>query len=252
MHHAGETLGRRQVRFVMRSNFITKIIDLLFPPKCATCGKVIPCGAVCDDCVAKYEEERKERCQKCNGSAASCRCSNISPTALSFYGGYYSEEGRVTEKLVYSLKRNYNKALTEFFAERLAKLIREKILYSEAEASEYFLTFPPRSEASLRKYGFDHVEMLCGRVSALTGIRLEKIFKRVGGTEQKKLDTYGRNENAVSTLYVRRGAEPSGKRFIIIDDVVTTGATVGYASRLLKRGGAMEVRVVSLTRTGKK
>ncbi len=255
MHHAEETpcswtltSRRRDVK----TNALSTILNLLFPLKCSACGEIISEGALCEDCLAKLEEESRQRCPNCRGTAESCVCSEVNVRSLAFYGGYKSEDGRVTERLIYAIKRDYDRALTDFLAERLARLIKEKIAIADGGTCDYVLTFPPRSEKNLRKYGFDHVELLCRRVSKLTGIRLERMLRRVGGTEQKTLDVMERNENAVSTLFLRRDADPSGKRFIVIDDVVTTGATVGYVSRLLKRGDAAEVRVISVARTIKK
>jgi predicted amidophosphoribosyltransferase len=54
--------------------------------------------------------------------------------------------------------------------------------------------------------------------------------------------------NVRDHMTVRPGCSPNGKRYIVIDDVVTTGATLFYASHYLKYSGAVDVTLISLAK----
>src|SRR5690606_22384833 len=81
------------------------------------------------------------------------------------------------------------------------------------------LTVPP-SRAGRRRRGFDPVPMLLSRA----GLRPRRVLVRLRSSAvQKGLSVAGREQNRLGTLAVRR--DVSGERFVLVDDVVTSGST---------------------------
>ena len=107
----------------------------------------------------------------------------------------------------------------------------------------------PIAAPRLRKRGFNQALELARVVSKGTGIRITRVAHRRRGadTPQSSLpDTAARRANVAHAFFAR--ARISG-RVAIVDDVVTTGATVNALARCLKRAGASRVEVWAVART---
>ena len=107
----------------------------------------------------------------------------------------------------------------------------------------------PITASRLRKRGFNQALELARAVSKDTGIRITRVVHRRRGadTPQSSLpDTAARRANVARAFLAR--ARISG-RVAIVDDVVTTGATVNALARCLKRAGASRVEVWAVART---
>lgn len=241
-------------------NKLRKILNLcgnfLFPKKCALCGNVLGFyekGDLCPECFGEYREELAKPCPVCKKSCAECRCSDKrfdafgSPrhTALGFYREYDDPVGR----LVYRLKREYDRDLQKFFARSLASAILHDL---GEKAKDFCVTYPPRSKKSIRKYGFDQAECLSRLTAEYIGCPWETVFVRVGGNVQKKLDRDSRMKNASEMFALADDAQVRGRSFIVIDDVMTTGATLGSLAEMLCSAGAKEIYPASLFVTGEK
>lgn len=103
--------------------------------------------------------------------------------------------------------------------------------------SFHLLTFAPSSFKSIQNLGFDHGKYLAERISKETGIPLRALYKP-SKIEQKKLDMESRKENADQIRLIRYPVERlKGKRVLIVDDVFTTGSTMGRCVKLLENQG---------------
>lgn len=241
------------------SKVLNSILDFLFPSFCPVCHeKSLKDGALCRACLEKYSEEQKETCPVCGRTASDCVCdmANISRTfiggkrfvALTFYRGWDPSSTRVTEKIIYPFKRKYDKSLTDFFARNVSAKLMKLMKKDGEDPAGWYLTYPPRSPENIRKYGFDQCESTVKRISRLTGIPWGKTLVRSESEEQKGLDRSGRRANATA-LKLKKNARVEGKRIILFDDIITTGATVKAATAELMGAGAECVFPVCIART---
>jgi predicted amidophosphoribosyltransferase len=69
---------------------------------------------------------------------------------------------------------------------------------------------------------------------------------------QASLSPSERRSNVAGAFALRRGVEVRGKRILLVDDVLTTGATVGSAAAVLRRAGASHVAVLTLARVDRR
>jgi ComF family protein len=92
----------------------------------------------------------------------------------------------------------------------------------------------PSRPASVRARGFDHGPRLAGAAGRMLGLRNARVLRRSGhGRDQQGLDAAARAANLSGTMRARSCAAP----VIIVDDIVTTGASLSEAVRALRRGG---------------
>ncbi len=133
----------------------------------------------------------------------------------------------------------------------LAEMLIQRIK-SESDWNEPDAVIPvPLHFVKYNERGFNQAERLSARVSKATGIPLNtKILKRVKYTEtQTTLDRSRRSENVKNAFVIRdKSVWLKGKKVILIDDVMTTGATVNECARVLRKAGAIKVAVWTVAR----
>jgi ComF family protein len=226
-----------------------KLINLIFPKKCAFCGEFTGGEVFCAVCEAKYEQMKRVPCKRCGEPHSLCRCraekligeKMVSARHLFAYGG------DMAKALIYKLKRKNLASLQNFFAAELAGLIKGELRRGES----YAVTFAPRAKKSVREYGFDQAELLARGVAKALELPLCEVFGRETGanTQQKTLDAKGREENAREAFFIYSESELAGKAVVIIDDVTTTGSTAGRLCALALEAGASRIIFVSVAKT---
>lgn len=140
----------------------------------------------------------------------------------------YNEEGKAL-LMAYKIQGSF------YAGEDMVNLL----LYAHRDfiGSFQLITFAPSSFRSTQNLGFDHGAFMAERLSKETGVPWKALF-RPSKTEQKKLDMESRKENA-NHIKLRHDplAHLKGKRVLIVDDVFTTGSTVGKCVKLLEDQG---------------
>jgi ComF family protein len=107
----------------------------------------------------------------------------------------------------------------------------------------------PLHQKRLKERGFNQAELLACEVAAATGLPLiAGPLERIRATRQQALlDTPGRIENVLDAFMWTGSAPPA--RIVLVDDVLTTGATVNACAAALRAGGAREVYALALARS---
>ena len=146
------------------------------------------------------------------------------------------------------------RAIHLFKYDRMTPLVRPLGLHL-AEAAAAFSDFDAIVPAPLywsRRWdrGFNQADLLAREVSRRTGIRVDRSLLRTRSTPpQAGLSAAERRRNVRGAFRAAGGgAGIRGKRLIVVDDVMTTGATLEACARALKRAGAGEVAVLTLAR----
>ena len=109
------------------------------------------------------------------------------------------------------------------------------------------ITFIPCSEHSFAKKGFDHGKLLAKALGKRMQLPIADCFVRGKGNEQKQLGAVERLENSKNTLFPKKNAKKAlaGKRVLLVDDILTTGASALVASVYLNEMGAEEICFLS-------
>lgn len=223
-----------------------KVFDVLFPPKCPVCGRLADSELeICSDCFAAYESEAR----RSGGSELRLPLDGREEPLVCIYSGsYFASRTRVTEKLLFAMKQRSDRSAVRFFARVLAHDIVKYLISHCDDARTYIVTYAPRSHINREKYGFDHAERMARVVAKYTGARFMHCFVRRGGEEQKLLGRRERAENA-ETICMKKGARIAGAKVIVIDDLITSGATLKRcAAELYNCGAATVIAATALCR----
>lgn len=267
----------------MNANDTNSLKDILyrlvFVPKCASCRERLspivdktvlnhgfPC--LCDKCMEKWQGAKSQMCHTCFKPAGKCSCMPIKNTFVQpcipsiFF--YHPDVNRVESKVIYSLKHKKNRDLFAFIAEELAPSVEELLEELEISAGDCIFTYIPRTKKALKENGFNQgrylARVLCSRVGGFCALPL---LVREGGSEQKKLSKRERKKNVDSAIFVNTSMVGfgrfkadgglssllSGKTVILTDDIITTGASLSRAIKVLRNAGAKTVIVCAAARS---
>ena len=227
---------------------------MVFVPHCTACGERIAPGrgTLCAKCLSAYELALLETCPHCGSVLSACTClgDNLGRSGLTalfklFY--YHPRDNAVQNMMIYALKHRADRRVIERLSFDLAQVIKK---HCDIVGDDYLLTYAPRSRKAKRAHGFDHMAYLSRAVAARLGIPCVPLLSRHGGAEQKKQrDTGARYRNMKDAYrYIGRVAL-KGKHILLLDDLMTSGATLKAAARTLRRAGAVRVSAAVLAVT---
>ncbi len=251
----------------MKNNgFFTSLADFFFVRKCIVCDDVLwEKGEMCGECRKLWESARLSRCGVCGKTARACSCRPPLLTATKkvgdryltapvFFGKADSEDKKdiLVRRTVTLLKKSADRRCVRFAAKEISADLLRFFLKNGEDTKDWVICYPPRTGIRRREFGFDHGKELSHEISRYTGIPVEDILCRRGQTMQKGLRLPERAASAKAALYLKKGSAPDGRKYIIADDIITTGATVNAAADLLLSAGAEAVFPVALARTKKK
>lgn len=210
---------------------VSGLLDLLFPPKCMFCRKVLPYGkhGACEKCL---EELRYQNLQKRGDYFLRC-CAPL------------SYEGTVREAFIRYKFGGQSGYATEF-ARIMAKCIRDNL-----DGQYDMITWVPVSGQRRKERGYDQAMLLAMAVALELGdVAVETLEKPMDNAAQSGLQgAEARQKNVKGAYTVVDRDLVEGKRILLIDDVITTGATLDEASKTLLKNGAQAVLCAALAMT---
>ncbi len=165
---------------------------------------------------------------------------------------YYTAGTRLStqNRIIFRLKERGDIRTVKFAARELAGVLISEasfILPGGAEHENAVITWIPRSYGAVVRYGFDHMKRTANALAGLLELEACPLLCRSIFTgEQKRLGRKARMDNAVRSMYVSEKYAFSGKTVVLIDDIITSGASLHAASELLLSAGAERVIAVCL------
>lgn len=221
---------------------IKKIInDFLFPIKCVSCGKQdsILCKN-CEDKIRTFNEGFCFSCLKKREDFSVCpKCKQNTFLDGVFILGDYKDY--TLKKLIWDLKFNFIKDS----AGPLSALLFDR--FKNIDKNNFTITAVPLHEKRLKQRGFNQSEIIAKSFANNLDISYENYLIRDKNTEsQKDLTRFERKINMDDVFKI--SSEVRGKNIYLLDDVITTGATLDSAAKTLKENGAIKVWGVVLAR----
>lgn len=149
----------------------------------------------------------------------------------------------------------YKDAGERRLAPYLAELLYDTALHAQVVAPDRYggvlsgadaVVFVPATAAAFRRRGFDHMEAIARPFCELSGVPLLDALVKYGHGDQRELGREERRERARGMYETVEDVR--GKHLLLIDDVITTGATMAAASAELKRAGAAAVDGLAIAR----
>lgn len=156
--------------------------------------------------------------------------------------GYYYDEAM--QKIIHHLKYENGTSLAGRLGEKLGALISEHRLQAD------ILTSVPLNRTRLRERGYNQAELIGRAVEKLSGIMYDDLIirKRAIVSQTKMASAEARIENVKEAFELDASKDVCGKTIILIDDLITTGATANACAKTLKEGGAGRVIVLAAAR----
>ncbi len=236
-------------------NTMDFLLDLLYPPACLSCGELQRVGIkvpLCPACQARWEELRRKRCPRCGEAETVCGCLPDllagSTCRLSALHLVPYEQSTVAGKLILLAKEERIHRLTAFFADQLADTLR-LLNFAPADKSAV-ITYLPRSGDRKAQAGTDPAEQLAKALSKRLDLPLVPAFSRKSAPPQKELSAEERLRSARRTYRLRKGLTlPADCTVLLVDDILTTGATLLAGAELLRTAGAGEILAVTVGRS---
>ncbi|MBS2027999.1 MAG: ComF family protein [Deltaproteobacteria bacterium] len=223
------------------------VLDVLFPPRCAACGALLPDSApLCETCQATLLDAPEPACPRCaepvSGPDETCARCRRDPPPFSRVQVAFGFEGAMSEAIP-----RFKYQDRPFLAGPLVALAWPR-LQSALVGLDAIAPIPLHT-ARLRERGFDQALLLAQELATRAKLTLlPELLVRTRATEhQVGARREARAENLRGAFAVASdGRIP--KRLALIDDVVTTTATARDAARALRDAGAEEIRVLALAR----
>jgi ComF family protein len=248
----GESLGERPlIEWLGRA--MRMAVDAVLPPLCLSCGSLVSePGALCPECWGKVGFLAAPLCQCCGtpfevelGPDALCgRCMDEPPVWRKARAVFRYEEA--SKPLVLRFKHADRIEGAPAFARWMARAGAD--LLAEAD----LLVPVPLHPLRLLARRYNQAAVLANALGKLAGRRVEPdaLIRKRRTPVQGQLTREERRRNVKGAFAVRprRLAALQGKTILLIDDVLTTGATAGECARVLTKAGAASVDVLTLGR----
>ena len=225
---------------------LSALVDVALPPSCVVCDEVLPApGAFCDGCAHEVLELPPVHCRTCaepgrfdEGQCARCRAGV--PWDLAW--APFEHEGSVA-RAIHRFKYEDRADLSRPLGMLLAASSRAR--WAELHGVVVPL---PLHEARFRERRFDQAALLAKELCAHTKWPLAlDLLSRVKNTSRQVGLSEAAREANVRGAFVAAAAV-AGQDVLLLDDVLTSGATAREAARVLREAGAARVRVLTLAR----
>ncbi len=218
------------------------VLLALYPNKCAGCKKVIPKDKVwCDECKdALVTPKYTKHCRVCFQQKEFCTCRKH-PKFYRSAVSAYEYQTSAKEAIVRMKKINKEKTF-DFFAQEMANTVNKRFKNVEFDA---VLPVPMHSK-KLRKRGFNQSEVLAQHISRKLNVLLETnlLFQRKNTKRQHTLKYKQRLAN-VKDAYKTTNVPSDYKTVLLVDDVLTSGATLNECAKQLRIHGVQNVYCIT-------
>lgn len=219
-------------------------LDLLFPPRCVSCGSF---GAfLCVTCLAKTPRARPPRCPVCWMPGSVDTCGRCRGRQFAFEAArcpfVYAGAAR---DAVHALKYRGVSAVAGVMAQAMAGCL------TNWPPQEVVALVPvPMAGPRRRSRGYNQSEALARELSRLSGLRLLNgllVRRKAAPPQARAADEAARQANVANAFAVRR-REDVGGPLLLVDDVMTSGATLDACALALCEGGHSPVYVLTFAR----
>ncbi|MEF2838463.1 MAG: ComF family protein [Oscillospiraceae bacterium] len=205
------------------------LIQLLFPSKCILCGKLLQAG-------------EQDLCRECRVDSPEYPGAKDTIQFLDSFTAVWYYEGNVRRSLL-----RYKFYNCRSFAHGYGRILAMKLLRENPEGFDC-ITWVPVSFLRKLTRGYDQVELLANAVGRELGMEPVPLIRKVRHNRPQSgiSGEAERRANVLGAYRVLNREAISGKRILLLDDILTTGATAGECARILLTNGAKEVHCAAV------
>lgn len=230
------------MRVLNFGNFLKQfsyLIDFLLPGICIVCRKEINQGLICNDCLNLVIYLHPPYCPHCGRPIDKAKtCAYCRSEKNLDYGRAFTLYVPPVDQMIHHMKYRGKTNLARFFGLGMAGVIKSDFYLRNAD----FITPVPLFWWKRLRRTYNQAEIISRIIQEDTSIPLIEVLKRTKNTRtQTKLDHKKRQKNIHNAFALKKGINIKGKKVVVIDDVMTTGATIKECARVLKEKGAEKV-----------
>jgi ComF family protein len=213
------------------------IINFIYPAYCGACKKALPASngrGVCGACLKQIKRHPNPDCRGVKGSFSAARSACL-------------YEGPIKE-LIHLFKYKNKRSLAGLFAEYMTDFMKDEAAFAEGIE---MVTFVPLHRQRRLERDFNQSEALGRRIASKLYLPAAECLEKTRKTaNQNELSRQERLNNLKGAFRARKRSSDllRGRTILLVDDVMTTCATLDECSRTLLAAGAREVRCLALAR----
>lgn len=245
----------REIKIIL-SKSLDFILDLLFPKFCFGCKKE---GLyICPDCARQIQVNHYSFCPICKNKTSHLQKCSLHKTYAKFFLSPFSYDNAMIKNLIHSFKYEFVKSIGPELARFMIQSLEKSHLPDHRstnrlpghQPNELIIVPVPLHKKRLAWRGFNQSEILAREISKNLGVRLSLDLKRSKHTKPQieMADIKERAENIRGAFICEGPKRIKGKTAILIDDMITTGATIEECARILKKSGAKEVWALTVAK----
>lgn len=228
------------------------IIDYILPKRCIACANLTQdSGSFCSSCFKNLNFISPPFCACCGREFAlnlpdHQKCLSCLKTAPPFNKArFLFKFDEYSKKIIHSFKY-YDKTI---FAQYFAEMLVARYLHDIKDFDAIVPVPMHRYKRLLRMY--NPAQELAGAISKIINLPIysDILCKTKWTRAQTTLSRKARLDNIRGSIAIKNAHCIKNKKIILVDDVITTGATIGLCAKLLKKAGAKEVVVLSIAAT---
>jgi ComF family protein len=226
---------------------LRSVLEVLFPRRCVACGSAG--WPFCECCLPSVGTVSEPWCERCGRplEAGALACGDCPPRSLSWARSAFLYEGAV-RRAVMQLKFGGARMIAEAMSGPMAVLLEPNLRAPpRPERSDPVITWVPLSRRRRRARGYDQAEVLARDVARRLGVPVRALLRRTRETAPQARRGSAARRTAMLGAFAAVAAPPA--RVVLIDDVLTTGATAAGCAHALLGSGAREVGVLTAARS---
>ena len=214
---------------------MNRFLRLLYPPRCVICHGLLPTDAeadgLCDCCAGHLPSVAPGKYRVLDETVSLC----FSP----FY--YQDDMKQSIRRYKFCGRAHYH---------RIYGILLRAYLRDLDLAPPDAVTWAPLSKKRLRRRGYDQARLLAEEAASLYRLTAVPMLRKVRNTSpQSSLSAKARQKNAEGVYAPAVGSDITGKRVLLVDDIITTGSTLDACAQVLLHAGASEVVCLTLARS---
>jgi ComF family protein len=237
----------------MKSKLLQRVTALIYPNRCFICDKVVPYPeTVCENCrpkIIRYSQLSGAVCDICGLKLDRCGCRPNRLYEKAVFPLLFEDDVRAS---LHRFKFRNRTDKAKPFAEAIKTALEERELLQDVE----LLTFIPMGKKALRKRGYNQAQLLCEELQKATHLpMLPLLYKYSANATQHDLKDYMFRSGNILGVYEpdpQYADQIEGKRILLVDDILTSGATLNEAAKTLLIFGAESVYVAAAAAVPKK
>lgn len=203
-------------------NLYTYILDTLFPNHCAVCHK--EGFSICPKCLSNIPLSER-----------------LPEDIISIYQYKNPTIKRILWNLKYKGRSFVAKDLSQVMSDKIIGELEDLSIFEDMQ--NIFLVPLPMSKERLKERGKNHALLLCDAISEKINIQTLDCLIKTKDTKRQALikNRSKRLSNVKNSMDMKKGFDVKGKNIVLVDDIITTGATIKEAKRVLRNYGARKI-----------